>query len=169
MFGKKNNRQRLVRSSSFGQKISVTRPVAPSAPSMTGLSASAPPAKFKNRTLSDVSGIVVIEDDSEDVEVGVVSPTEFILLRKRLNHLEDEFHNAGDPNASHFATMFSDLEKLKAEATRLAMKLEENLASLQKQGNLLENLLASRPDEQVFATSNVKVRVGEHVFHTSLR
>ncbi len=161
MFGKKTST--LKRSPSFGQRLTASR----GSPQQSSVSSSSSsPHRLRAQSV-DVSGIVVIDDDSD--ENAAVSSTEFALLRTRLNHLERTLETVSDPNGERFATLFADLEKLKSEATRLAIKLEENLAMLQKQRSLMDGLLESKPDETVFPSSNVKIRVGEHVFHTSLR
>jgi hypothetical protein len=164
MFGRKT--ASLNRSSSIGQKLSFNRS-SPSSATSSPQQSQSPATKLRAQSV-DQSGIVVIDDDSDDA-VGSVSATEFNLLRIRLNHLERRLESASDPNEERVSALFADMEKLKAEATRLGIKFEENLTSLQKQRSLMESLLASHPDETVFPTSNIKVRVGEQVFHTSLR
>jgi hypothetical protein len=159
MFGKKNA---LSRSSSFGQRPVVTRSVPSQQPTEKQLDK---PIQAKMRAMS-MSGIVVIDDEDSSEEV---TKTELNLIRMRIDHVEKKVEASNDPHGLHFATLFADLEKLKSEATRVAIKLEENLCSLQKQRGLLEQLMASKPDEVVFGSANIKIRVGEHVFHTSLR
>lgn len=52
---------------------------------------------------------------------------------------------------------------------RLAKKLEEGLTRLNRQKELLEDLLKTAPDEQPFGQGDaIKLRVGEYLFHTSL-
>jgi hypothetical protein len=165
MFGRKASTRRLSRSASFG--------VQPAVPS--GAATTLPPASpaavttRRDRAFSVESpGLVVVEDDEEE---RFVSVSQVHVLQARLNHLErqvDRDAAATAASADRFAAVFGELETLKGEAQRLAMRLADSLAQLQKQRGLLDELLVATPEQHRFASSSVKLRVGECVFHTSL-
>lgn len=166
MFGRKGSTRRLSRSASFG--VQSAPPAANTSPARPASSAAADSPTRKERAASVESpGLVVVDDEEHD---RFVSVSQVQLLQARLNHLErmlERDAGATAASADRFATLFGDLETLKTEAQRLAMRLAESLAQLQRQRGLLDELLQA-PDLHRFASSAVKLRVGEHVFHTSL-
>jgi hypothetical protein len=62
-----------------------------------------------------------------------------------------------------------DLTLLQMEAAELAAKLRTHLLRLDTQKKVLRDLLESGPDLAAFPTGSIKLRVGEHVYHTSVQ
>lgn len=169
MFGRKTSTRRLSRSASFGVQPVPAGAAAPGSRTTAAVAAATAASGSPNRShrAASVESPGLVIDDGDD---RFASASDLHLLQTRLNHLERSLAlEASETGASadRFARLFGDLETLKAEAQRLAMKLGESLAQLQRHKGLLDELLAA-PDQHRFATSAVKLRVGEHVFHTSI-
>ena len=168
MFGRKGSTRRLSRSASFGVHSAAAAPTSSSAaPRPTSALAESSPNRKDRAASVESPGLVVVDDEDRD---RFVSASQVQLLQARLNHLERALERdtaATAASADRFTTLFGDLETLKSEAQRLAMRLAESLAQLQRQRGLLDDLLQA-PDLHRFASSAVKLRVGECVFHTSL-
>lgn len=74
-----------------------------------------------------------------------------------------------EQHSQRLLTAFSDLDMLKLEAVELTSSLRQQLAQLQRQKAVLEDLLVKGPNVMGFPPSgSVKLRVGEHVFHSSI-
>lgn len=63
--------------------------------------------------------------------------------------------------------VFEEVDQFKHEAIELSARLREQLAQLEVRQKTMTEMLERAPDLTVFPAGRVKLRVGEHVFHTS--
>ena len=171
---------RLFRSASFGPQV---RPENPGAPGSSGSS----PRKSKHRSRSTSLGSDRESDREEPSDQSENRSSEVRAVQARLNHLEkflstmqtslsatsDEVAQLveiqSEVISESVAQYDATLEEMKAESVRVTRKLVDGLAQLERQKQVFQDLLKQTPEEQTFAAGDaIKLRVGEHLYHTSV-
>lgn len=92
-------------------------------------------------------------------------------LEQERNHLEETLaalaKETVDNVSKRMIRGFDDIELMREETKELSVELSNRLAEWSRERTALSDFLASTPDAIVFPSGRVKLRVGEHVYHTS--